>query len=144
MREYEANGQESFPGNGKRRDSELELERLRRELRKTQMERDIFKKTLAIFSQPQAQYWFIEAYRWLYPVRVMCAVLLVSASGYYRWRKQPHRNKRLEEALLLAKIKPIHRASHGIYGSPRITAMLHRQGYKVSWRRVPFDERTWY
>ena len=44
MKEYEEDGQEAFPGLGKRKESEEELERVRRELRRVKMERDILKK----------------------------------------------------------------------------------------------------
>ncbi len=42
---------ESFPGNGKLKDSETELARLHRELELVTEERDILKKALAVFSR---------------------------------------------------------------------------------------------
>jgi len=42
---------ESFPGNGKLKDSESELARLRRDLELVTEERDILKKALAVFSR---------------------------------------------------------------------------------------------
>ena len=48
----------SFPGNGKviLSESEQELARLRKELRETQMERDILKKAVSIFSKSDTKY----------------------------------------------------------------------------------------
>ncbi|TCL63375.1 transposase [Hydrogenispora ethanolica] len=49
-------GANSFPGNGNRQagsDLEEEIRRLKQELHLVQMERDILKKAVAIFSQPQ-------------------------------------------------------------------------------------------
>ena len=42
---------ESFPGNGKLKDADSELLRLRRELETVTEERDILKKALAVFSR---------------------------------------------------------------------------------------------
>jgi len=48
----------SFSGNGKviLSESEQELARLRKELRETQMERDILKKAVSIFSKSDTKY----------------------------------------------------------------------------------------
>jgi transposase len=54
-REKRLAGANSFPGNGNRQpgtDLEEENRRLRQELHLVQMERDILKKAVAIFSQP--------------------------------------------------------------------------------------------
>lgn len=54
-REKRLTGANSFPGNGNRQpgtDLEEENRRLRQELHLVQMERDILKKAVAIFSQP--------------------------------------------------------------------------------------------
>lgn len=68
-----------------------------------------------------------------YPIALMCRVLCVSRSGWYAWRAQVHPTPReASDAELLAKIRRIHAASHGIYGSPRIHAQLAREGENVS------------
>lgn len=46
----EKNGK-SFPGNGNRTESDAEIERLKKELADTRMERDILKKAVSIFSE---------------------------------------------------------------------------------------------
>lgn len=48
----------SFPGNGKviLTDAEQELARIKKELRETQMERDILKKAVSIFSRGDGKY----------------------------------------------------------------------------------------
>lgn len=55
-KEYRKAGANSFPGNGNRQagsDQEEEIRRLKQELHVVMMERDILKKAVAIFSQPQ-------------------------------------------------------------------------------------------
>lgn len=69
-------------------------------------------------------------------ITAMCEAYGVSTSGYYTWlnRKPSLRdqaNHRLSE-----KIKQIYAQHHGIYGSPRITAVLQRQGHAVGKNRV--------
>ena len=51
-RQYEQQGDDAFPGNGKQRGESAELRRLRQQLAQVTMERDVLKKALAIFSQP--------------------------------------------------------------------------------------------
>ena len=46
-------GQDAFPGSGHQTPQEEEMRRLRRENEILRQERDILKKALAIFSQPQ-------------------------------------------------------------------------------------------
>jgi transposase len=57
-REFAANQQKSFPGNGTQLHSEQELEviRLKRELADVRMERDILKKAISIFSKNDGTY----------------------------------------------------------------------------------------
>ena len=50
VRDYEADPQQAFPGQGKMKPEQLEIERLRREVRKLKAERDILKKAAAYFA----------------------------------------------------------------------------------------------
>lgn len=50
--EFEATREHSFPGNGRLKEPEDELSRLRKELTEVKMERDILKKAISIFSNP--------------------------------------------------------------------------------------------
>lgn len=55
-KEFREAGERSFPGQGNRQDGtqlEEEVRRLQQELLTVKMERDILKKAMAIFSQPQ-------------------------------------------------------------------------------------------
>ena len=49
--EYLADPEQAFPGSGQLKPDEAEIARLKRELKQTQMERDILKKAIAIFSK---------------------------------------------------------------------------------------------
>jgi transposase len=50
-RELRADPDQAFPGNGKVKERDQEVAQLRRELHRVRQERDILKKTLAIFSR---------------------------------------------------------------------------------------------
>lgn len=79
---------------------------------------------------------FIEDHREAYPVRLMCTVLEVSPAGYYAWRERPVRTRATSNSALLAEIRQVHRESGERYGSPRVHAVLRRQGRGVSRGRI--------
>lgn len=80
---------------------------------------------------------FILAEKAHYPVRILCAVLGVSPSGYYAWRGRPLIAPRVRaNRVLAARIRAIHRASCERYGSPRVHHALHAQGERVGRNRV--------
>ena len=67
----------------------------------------------------------------------MCRVLAVKRSSFYAWERRPPSNRALEDAWLSEKIKQIHQATRGVYGSPRIHAELRlTHGIRVSRKRV--------
>lgn len=67
----------------------------------------------------------------------MCRVLGVSRSGWYDWRSRVRPSEReLRDSELLQRIRGIHAASRGTYGSPRVHAQLVRDGVHVGEERV--------
>lgn len=81
-------------------------------------------------------YEFIKAYSKLYPVQTMCEVLGVAPSGYYSWLHKPISDRAQEDARLLRLIRASFKASHGIYGAPRIFLDLREAGETCSKHRV--------
>jgi putative transposase len=79
---------------------------------------------------------FVDEHRNLWPVRVMCAALDLSASGYYAWRSRPESQRTCSNRALLQEIRQIHSESSGTYGSPRIHAALLRRGCRVGRCRI--------
>ncbi|MDX3240407.1 IS3 family transposase [Streptomyces sp. ME18-1-4] len=64
--------------------------------------------------------------------------LSIASSTYYRWRRaerEPCERVR-RDAELTEQIKQIHADSGGIYGSPRVHAVLKREGVHVGRKRV--------
>ena len=79
---------------------------------------------------------FIHAERALYPVRVLCAVLAVSRSGYYAWIDRPRPARRKADAQLTVAIAAAHQRSRATYGSPRVHVELHAPGFRVGRKRI--------
>ena len=51
VKDFEADPAQSFPGNGRMKPEQLEIERLRREIVRLKAERDILKKAAAYFAK---------------------------------------------------------------------------------------------
>lgn len=68
-------------------------------------------------------------------VRLLCELLEVSPSGYYKWLQARPTARQREDAALAVKIAAAHRHSRCNYGAPRIVAELREQGTKTSRRR---------
>jgi transposase InsO family protein len=66
----------------------------------------------------------------------MCALLGITASGFYASRVRQASRRSLEDAHLTAQIEAVHRKSHQLYGSPRVTFQLRTQGVAAGRRRV--------
>jgi transposase InsO family protein len=82
------------------------------------------------------KYQFIEDHRDQYPVTLMCQLLDVARSGYYKWREQPLSARKMADLLLLRHIQDIFTESRETYGSYRIHAELAEQGLRCSRKRV--------
>jgi putative transposase len=70
-----------------------------------------------------------------HPVRLLCRLLGVSPSGYYRWRQKRPSKRQQEDTALAAKIAAAHQASRKTYGAPRIIEDLREEGIRTSKRR---------
>jgi putative transposase len=70
------------------------------------------------------------------PVSRQCELLGVSESGYWAWAKRAPSDRALYDAWLIERIRIVHEASKGRYGSPRVHAMLARAGIRVGEKRV--------
>ncbi len=82
------------------------------------------------------KYAFILAWTVAYPVTVMCCVLRVSTSGFYRWKALPVSKRKARNTELRAKVREAFEASRRTYGSPRVRAELQADGVIVSEKTV--------
>ena len=79
---------------------------------------------------------FIRDHAGRWPVRLMCRVLEVSASGYSAWRSRPESARCAANRKLLGEVHRLHAEHHGRYGSPRMHAALRVEGRTASRGRV--------
>jgi putative transposase len=85
------------------------------------------------------KYAFIEAEKGTYPVSILCRVIGVARSGYYRWLKTrdlPDQRFGDDDEELSRALRQIHRSSRGSYGRPRIHTELRARGWRVGAKRV--------
>ncbi|WP_422388884.1 IS3 family transposase [Keguizhuia sedimenti] len=134
-RERDESGSQSVTGNAASV-SPAEFERMRRELAKVKMERDILKKARALRCRPQVKYAFIARHRHVWPTRTMCRVIGVSTSGFYDWLKRPESLRAQANARLLSRIREAFTSSDRTYGSPRVVLDLRDAGETCSENRV--------
>jgi transposase InsO family protein len=78
----------------------------------------------------------IEDQRGIWPVRIMCDALSVSASGYYAWRSRPESARKIANRGLLDDIQRVHAHHCERYGAPRIHAELRAEGQIISRKRI--------
>lgn len=78
----------------------------------------------------------ISRHRESYPVRRLCALVHVSASGYYAWATRQPSHRAQENTRLVAAMRQVHVEVAGCYGSPRMHAELVQRGFCCSENRI--------
>ena len=77
-------GMQTFPGKGFMTLEKEELHRLRKEVKRLEMERDILKKGYGLLCQSvERRFDFIRQQMKTFPVTLLCTVMRVSRSGFY-------------------------------------------------------------
>ena len=79
---------------------------------------------------------FVTAWTGSFPVAWMCRRLGISTSGYYASVERTESEHARRDRQLAVKIRALHQASNGAYGSPRIYRDLKAEGEKVGRKRI--------
>lgn len=82
------------------------------------------------------RYGFIASHRAQWPVRVMCRIMQVSASGFYEWDGRQPSQRAVDNEKLTGLIRQSFAASDCTYGSRRVWRDLREWGHCVSLNRV--------
>jgi putative transposase len=78
----------------------------------------------------------IDAKRAEVPVETACAVLNVSVSGFYSWKRRPASLRQTRDMVLLAHIRAEFSTSNGTYGSRHAEGVLRHDACMPSWKTV--------
>ena len=79
---------------------------------------------------------FITEYQTKYPIKLMCKVLGINRSTYYKVANKVESARTLENQKLDADILAIYFATKRRYGAPKIHQELLEQSWHVSLKRV--------
>lgn len=82
------------------------------------------------------KYAFIRDHSRHYPVRTMCKVLGVSASGYYGWRTRRPCQREESDQVLVRELYRLDRENYQTYGAPRLHMELCAEGHACGRKRV--------
>jgi len=82
-----------------------------------------------------SRYRFIDGQRAAHPVRLLCQVLRVPASGYYAWQHAQQRIAPGEPAWETALVK-VFGTHHRRYGTRRLRVALREKGHRVGRQRL--------
>jgi putative transposase len=66
----------------------------------------------------------------------LCKLVEVTRGGYYAWRNRWASAHRMRDAEILERMRRHFEESRGTYGSPRLHALLKREGLRTSTKRV--------
>ncbi len=72
----------------------------------------------------------------MFPIHAMCTAFGVSRSGYYAWLDRRQSARASADAVLVKRIRAIHKVSKETYGAPRIHAELADEGVHVGRKRI--------
>lgn len=124
VNKYSGTNQKSYPI--KTDPASEEIKRLKKELSRVILERDILKKQRRIL--PRTLCKIRTEHRHLYSISSMCYFLQVSCSSYYEWLNPTRTDREKEDKELTDMIKKIFAESRKIYGSRRTRSKLAQLG----------------
>jgi len=78
----------------------------------------------------------MRAHEEQFGLKRMCAVLDVSRSGYYEWRRRPKSARAARDEVLLGQIRRVHASCHEAYGAKKTWLELRAQGVVCGKHRV--------
>ena len=112
------------------------LREVKRQYERFKVEHDLLKKAIAFTSARKATSSPSSRTTKAVPVRTMCRLYGVSASGFYAWQTVRRASARIDDASLVERIRAVHAQSRETYGSPRVHAALRHEGEAVGRRRI--------
>ncbi|MDM8007120.1 MAG: IS3 family transposase [Phycisphaerae bacterium] len=137
VQEFGADARQAFPGKGIMKPEQAEIARLKKEVAKLKMERDIPKKSRSLLREGvDMKFGFVAKHRGVWPVMLMCETLGVSRSGFYAWLDRPRSRRALEDEVLGAQIRQSFLGSDRTYGARRVWHDVLALGTRCGLHRI--------
>ena len=114
-----------------------EIRRLKKENTKLQKERDFLKKSSGVLCRSRrVKYAFIDTCRRSFPLILMCRVLSVSRTGYYKWKHHEVSQRQQQRELIKSHVIRLYHEFKCRYGAIRLTKELNETGFSCSLNHV--------
>ncbi|MGI2106527.1 MULTISPECIES: IS3 family transposase [unclassified Shewanella] len=138
IKEAENDDGHAFRGNGKLTPEQEEIRKLKAQVKRLEMEREILKKGDGLLCQRnEIKYAFIAQNKKIWPVILMCHVLGVKNNNYYSYQKRKSQAPvDTEHQEMLQWVKNIAEFSDNTYGQRRIRKALNSLDYPVGRKKT--------
>ncbi|WP_371316391.1 IS3 family transposase [Shewanella sp. NIFS-20-20] len=138
IKESENDDGHAFRGNGKLTPEQEEIRKLKAQVKRLEMEREILKKGDGLLCQRnEVKYAFIAQNKKIWPVILMCHVLGVKNNNYYSYQKRKSQVPiDTEHQEMLLWVKNIADVSDNTYGQRRIQKALNSLDYPVGRKKT--------
>ena len=136
VREQAADPVHALPGEGQQKPEQAELTRLRREVAKLKMERDILKNRGLVRSGVDVKFGFVAKHRAIWPVELTCEALGVSRSGFYAWLTRVPSARSVSDAVIGLEVRTSFLASDRAYGARRVWRDVVGAGHRCGLHRI--------
>lgn len=75
---------------------------------------------------------FIDQYRDGFGVEPICAELPIAPATYYAAKTRPRSARAVSDAVMVERIRAVHKSNYGVYGVRKVHAQLRREGVQVA------------
>jgi hypothetical protein len=121
--------EEAFLGNGKMTAQDAEIARLRKEVAKLKMERDLLEKGRGPLPEGvDLKFGFIAKHRGVWLVKLMCEALGVPRGGFYAWLARPPSERGRKDKMLSAQVRQSFLRGDRTYGARRVWHDVLKEG----------------
>lgn len=121
MRELAEDPGQAFPGKVVMKPEHAEIDRLRKDVAKLKMKRDIPKRCRCPLGEGvDVKFGFVVKHRGIWPVGLMCEALGVSRSGFYAWRSLPRSERSRADDAIGSLVRQSFLGSDRTYGARRV------------------------
>ncbi|ASP49045.1 IS3 family transposase [Cognaticolwellia beringensis] len=138
IKEAENDDGHAFRGNGKLTPEQDEIRKLKAQVKRLEMEREILKKSDGLLcKRNEVKYSFVTQHKKIWPVILMCRVLGIKSNNYYSYQKRKaQRPIDTTHQEMLKWVKDIAKFSDNTYGERRIQKALNALSFPVSRRKT--------